>query len=86
MKAILEESWQKAVQNQDPLNKSLNATPKLCLELSPGFDQTAGAFADWARVNSMLDPLGISIGGVSVAMDLTLCELFVCKIRAFASG
>jgi hypothetical protein len=37
-----------------PLNKSLNATPNLCLKLSPGSGETVIAFADWARVNSML--------------------------------
>ena len=37
--------------------KSLNPTPKLCLEACRlGILGTVMAFADWARVNSMLCP------------------------------
>ena len=39
-----------------PSNKSLNATPKLWVELSPDSGSTVVAVADWARVNSMLCP------------------------------
>jgi hypothetical protein len=35
-------------------NKSLNATPKFWARLPTDSDQTVKAFADWARVNSML--------------------------------
>ena len=41
-------------------NKSLNATPKLVLNQSTSSVQTVMAFADWARVNSML---GATISG-----------------------
>ena len=38
-------------------NKSLNATPKLCMRLSPESTELRWPIADWARVNSMLHGL-----------------------------
>ena len=55
MKLLPAKTQGTARKERDRANKSLNATPKLCVELLPGLALTVMAFADWARVNSMLD-------------------------------
>ena len=54
-------------------NKSLNATPKLYMQPSPGSGLTVMVFANWARVNSMLCALNaISFANVDPIVALII--------------
>ena len=51
-------------------NKSLNATPMLCVQLSPGSAYTVRAATFWARVNSMFYPLRKGAATVGTVYDV----------------